>query len=35
MHKKDLKIVERFKELVSKKVKVHEVRVFGLKAIGE
>ena len=35
MHKKDLKIVERFKELVSKKVKVHEVRVFGSRARGD
>ncbi len=32
MHKKDLKIIERFKELVSKKVKVHELRVFGSRA---
>lgn len=32
MHKKDLKVVERFKELVSKKVKAHEVRVFGSRA---
>ncbi len=35
MQKKDLKIVERFKELVSKKVKVHEVRVFGSRARGD
>lgn len=32
MHKKNLKIVKKFKELVSKKVKAHEVRIFGLRA---
>lgn len=35
MHKKDLKIVERFKELVTKKVKAHEVRIFGSRARGD
>ncbi len=35
MHKKDLKIVERFKELVSKKATVNEVMVFGSRARGD
>lgn len=35
MHEKDLKIVEKFKVLVSGKVKVHEVRVFGSRARGD
>ncbi len=34
MLRKDLKIVERFKGLVSKKVKIH-VRVFGSRARGD
>ena len=32
---KDLEIVERFKELVSRKVKIHELRVFGSRARGD
>ena len=32
---KDLQIVERFKELVSKKVKIHELKVFGSRARGD
>ena len=35
MNERDLKIVERFKELVSKKVKIHELRVFGSRARGD
>lgn len=35
MHEKDLKVVKKFKELVSRKVKVHEVRVFGSRARGD
>ncbi|GAX59867.1 nucleotidyltransferase [Candidatus Scalindua japonica] len=33
--KKDLEIVEKFRELVSQKVKVHELRVFGSRARGD
>lgn len=32
MQEKDLKVVEKFRHLVSQKVKVHEVRVFGSRA---
>lgn len=35
MREKERKIVEKFKELVSQKVKVHEVRVFGSRARGD
>ncbi len=35
MKKSDLKIVEKFKDLVSQKVKVHELRVFGSRARGD
>ncbi|MBI5194976.1 MAG: nucleotidyltransferase domain-containing protein [Nitrospirae bacterium] len=35
MQEKERKIVEKFKELVSQKVKVHEVRVFGSRARGD
>ncbi len=35
MGKRDLKIVERFKELVAKKTKVHELKVFGSRARGD
>lgn len=35
MQGKDLKIVEKFKTLVSQRVKVHEVRVFGSRARGD
>ncbi|OOP56135.1 MAG: hypothetical protein AYP45_10800 [Candidatus Brocadia carolinensis] len=32
MHEREIKIVKRFKSLVSQKVKVHEVRVFSSRA---
>jgi predicted nucleotidyltransferase len=35
MQERDLKIVENFKSLVSQRVKVHEVRVFGSRARGD
>jgi predicted nucleotidyltransferase len=35
MLEKELKIVETFKQLVSQRVKVHEVRVFGSRARGD
>jgi len=35
MQEKERKIVERFKQLVSQKVKVHEIRVFGSRARGD
>ena len=35
MLEKELKIVEKFKQLVSQRVKVHEVRVFGSRARGD
>ena len=35
MNDKDLQIVERFRELVSKKVKIHELKVFGSRARGD
>jgi predicted nucleotidyltransferase len=35
MRESDLKIVEKFKSLVSQRVKVHEVRVFGSRARGD
>lgn len=35
MEKRDLEIVKRFKALVSKKVKIHELRVFGSRARGD
>lgn len=35
MNDKDLEIVERFKELVSRKVKIHEMRVYGSRARGD
>ncbi|HAX98994.1 MAG TPA: hypothetical protein DCY12_08960 [Candidatus Atribacteria bacterium] len=35
MNEQDLKIVEKFKALVSKKVKVHEIRVYGSRARGD
>ena len=35
MKKKDLEIVENFRDLVSQKVKVHELRVFGSRARGD
>ncbi len=35
MLKKELKIVETFKQLVTRRVKVHEVQVFGSRARGD
>lgn len=35
MQEKELKIVEKFKQLVMRQVKVHEVRVFGSRARGD
>ncbi len=35
MKKKDLEIVEYFRDLVSQKVKVHELLVFGSRARGD
>ena len=35
MNDKDLQIVERFKELVSRKVKIHKLQVFGSRARGD
>ncbi len=35
MKEKDLKVIEKFKSLVSEKVKIHELRVFGSRARGE
>jgi len=35
MQEKDRKIVEKFKSLVSQRVRVHEVRVFGSRARGD
>ena len=31
----DLRIVEKFKALVSQKIKVHEIRIFGSRARGD
>ncbi|TAN44704.1 MAG: nucleotidyltransferase domain-containing protein [Nitrospirae bacterium] len=35
MQKKDLEIVEKFKALVSERIKIHELRVFGSRARGD
>lgn len=35
MRKREIRIVEKFKVLVSQRVKVHEVRVFGSRARGD
>jgi len=35
MREKEHKIVEKFKQLVAQRVKVHEVRVFGSRARGD
>jgi predicted nucleotidyltransferase len=35
INNKDLEIVKRFKELVSQKVTIHELRVFGSRARGD
>jgi len=35
MLENELKIVEKFKQLVTRQVKVHEVRVFGSRARGD
>ncbi len=34
MEERDLKVIEKFKSLVSEKVKIHELRVFGSRARG-
>lgn len=34
LHKKDQKIAERFKSLVSKRVKVYEIKVFDSRVKG-
>ena|SRR3990172_6614632 len=34
MTERDLKVMERFKYLISQRVKVHEIRVFGSRARG-
>ncbi len=34
MHEKELKVIERFKKLISQKVKILELRVFGSRARG-
>jgi len=35
MQEKDLRVIEKFKQLVSQKVKVLELRVFGSRARGD
>ena len=35
MQEKDIKVIEKFKSLVSQRVKVHEVKVFGSRARGD
>lgn len=35
MQAKDVEVVEKFKTLISQKVKVHEIRVFGSRARGD
>lgn len=35
MQAKDLKAIEKFKLLVSQRVKVHEIRIFGSRARGD
>jgi predicted nucleotidyltransferase len=35
MQEKDFKVIEKFKFLVSQRVKVHEIRVFGSRARGD
>ena len=35
MHKKDIRVIEKFESLVSQKAKVHEIRVFGSRARGD
>jgi len=34
MQKKDLKAIEKLKQLIAQKVKIHEVRIFGSRARG-
>ena len=34
MQEKDIRVIEKFKSLVSQKAKVHEIRVFGSRARG-
>jgi len=35
MQEKDFKAIEKLKHLVAKKVKIHEVKVFGSRARGD
>lgn len=35
MQEKDVKVIEKFKSLVSQRVKIHEIRVFGSRARGD
>ena len=35
LDKRDLNIVEKFRALVSQKIKVHELRIFGSRARGD
>lgn len=35
MQEKELKVIERLKNLISLKVKIHEIRVFGSRARGD
>jgi uncharacterized protein len=35
MQEKDFKAIEKLKQLISQKIKVHEVRVFGSRARGD
>jgi predicted nucleotidyltransferase len=35
MHEKDLMVIEKFKQLVTQKVKILELRVFGSRARGD
>lgn len=34
-HKRDIEIIERLKLLISERVKVHEIKVFGSRARGD
>lgn len=35
MQEKELKVIEKFRLLVSQRVKIHEIRVFGSRARGD
>ncbi len=35
MREKDIRVIEKFKSLVSQRIKVHEVKVFGSRARGD